>query len=88
MKKAIEAESAVHELVPLGSNWQTDVDFHRKPAFDELVDFINNSAKGALDFLEINYNAFTITGCWANIAPQGTKHRVHNHPNNYLSGVY
>ena len=88
LKKAIEAESAVREPVPSGSNWQTDVDFHRKPAFAELVDFINNSAKGAFDFLEIKYNAFTITGCWANIAPQGTKHRVHNHPNNYLSGVY
>lgn len=88
LKKAIEAESAVRESVPLGSNWQTDVDLHRKPAFTELVDFINKSAKGAFDFLEIKYDGFTITGCWANIAPQGTKHRVHNHPNNYLSGVY
>ena len=88
LKKAIEAESAVRETQRLGSNWQTDVDFHRKPAFAELVNFINNSAKGAFDFLEIKYNTFTITGCWANIAPRGTKHRVHNHPNNYLSGVY
>ena len=88
LKKAIEAESAVRETVPRGSNWQTDVNFHRQPAFAELVDFINNSAKGAFDFLEIKYDTFAITGCWGNIAPPGTKHRVHNHPNNYLSGVY
>jgi uncharacterized protein (TIGR02466 family) len=88
LKQAIEAESAVRESVPLGSNWQTDVDLHRKPAFAEAVDFFNKSAKGAFDFLEIKYDDFIITGCWANIAPRGTKHRVHNHPNNYLSGVY
>lgn len=29
-----------------------------------------------------------ITGCWANINPPGSYHPTHNHPNNYLSGVY
>src|SRR5262249_10108038 len=29
-----------------------------------------------------------ITGCWANINMPGAGHRLHNHPNNYLSGVY
>ena len=30
----------------------------------------------------------SITGCWANINPPGAYHPTHNHPNNYLSGVY
>ena len=29
-----------------------------------------------------------ITGCWANINPPSAYHPTHNHPNNYLSGVY
>ena len=29
-----------------------------------------------------------ITGCWANINPPAAYHPTHNHPNNYLSGVY
>ncbi len=41
-----------------------------------------------LRFLKISYDAFENTGCWANINPSGTAHKMHNHPNNYLSGVY
>jgi hypothetical protein len=29
-----------------------------------------------------------ITGCWANVNPPGSYHPTHNHPNNFLSGVY
>ena len=29
-----------------------------------------------------------ITGCWANVNPHGPYHPTHNHPNNFLSGVY
>ena len=41
-----------------------------------------------LRFLKISYDAFENTGCWANINPRETAHKMHNHPNNYLSGVY
>ena len=38
--------------------------------------------------MKIGYDAFEITGCWGNINPRETPHKMHNHPNNYLSGVY
>ena len=41
-----------------------------------------------LRFLKISYDAFEITGCWVNINPSRATHKMHNHPNNYLSGVY
>ena len=34
------------------------------------------------------YDSFEITGCWANIGAVNAGHHLHNHPNNYLSGVY
>lgn len=39
-------------------------------------------------FLKIGLQAFEITGCWANVHGRGASHGVHNHPNNFLSGVY
>ena len=33
-------------------------------------------------------NAFEMTACWASVLTRGASHRVHSHPNNYLSGVY
>jgi uncharacterized protein (TIGR02466 family) len=38
--------------------------------------------------LKIGYDAIEITGCWANINAKGASHRMHAHPNNFLSGVY
>jgi uncharacterized protein (TIGR02466 family) len=43
---------------------------------------------GILRFLRISYDAFDITACWATVLAPGAEHRVHSHPNNYLSGVY
>ena len=44
--------------------------------------------KGALRFWRIGDNAIELTGCWANVLGKGAAHRLHNHPNNFLSGVY
>ncbi len=41
-----------------------------------------------LDFVAVSHDGFAITGCWANIAAPGAPHKIHTHPNNYLSGVY
>ena len=41
-----------------------------------------------LRFLKISYDALEITGCWVNINPSRATHKMHNHPNNYLSDVY
>ena len=36
----------------------------------------------------IGCDAFEITGCWATVLAKGAVHKVHSHPNNFLSGVY
>ena len=41
-----------------------------------------------LGFLRIGQEAFEITGCWATVLATGAMHRIHSHPNNFLSGVY
>ncbi len=75
------------QLTP-GQTWQTEQDLHRREAFAELMPYIREAASSTLDFLEIEYDAFEITGCWANANPHGAPHVPHTHPNNYLSGVY
>ena len=41
-----------------------------------------------LEHLKISYRAFEITAFWANISMPSAEHRMHCHPNNFLSGVY
>ena len=75
------------ELQP-GKAWQSDQSLHRLDEFRELVSCINEIATNMLDYLKIGYNAFEITACWANVSAPGGAHRIHSHPNNFLSGVY
>jgi len=42
----------------------------------------------ALAFLRVDHPQVLITGCWANVNASGAAHRMHAHPNNFLSGVY
>lgn len=72
----------------VGTSWQTDSDMHTRPEFADLTLLLRKAAKAALDFLQIDYRDFSITGCWANFNPAGGLNSVHTHPNNYLSGVY
>ncbi|MFQ5776026.1 MAG: 2OG-Fe(II) oxygenase family protein [Kiloniellaceae bacterium] len=71
-----------------GQTWQTEARLHRLEEFRDLVAIFKAAAKGVLDRLEVDYGEFEITGCWANVNPTGGVHPAHNHPNNYLSGVY
>ncbi len=71
-----------------GETWQTEARLHTLPEFQDLMRVFMTASKGVLDKLEIEYGDFEITGCWANVNPKGGAHPVHNHPNNYLSGVY
>ena len=75
-------------LPRLGAFWQTHTDMHIRPEFADLTSLIRKATKAALDFLQIDYRDFSITGCWANFNPPGGLHGAHTHPNNYLSGVY
>ena len=68
--------------------WQSGQTLHRLEEFRELVAGANEVTATVLEFLRIGYDAFEITACWANMSPKGARHRIHCHPNNFLSAVY
>jgi uncharacterized protein (TIGR02466 family) len=61
---------------------------HQAEDFRELMDCVRHVASGILRFLKIGYDDFEITACWATVLAPGAAHKVHSHPNNFLSGVY
>jgi uncharacterized protein (TIGR02466 family) len=71
-----------------GQGWQSEQTLHEREEFRDLVACVNNAARSVLRFLRIGYDAFEITGCWATVLARGAAHKVHSHPNNFLSGVY
>jgi uncharacterized protein (TIGR02466 family) len=68
--------------------WQSHQELHTRPELSELAACIQEAAAAILRFLRVGYDACEITGCWVNCNPPGASHRMHSHPNNYLSGVY
>ena len=77
----------IPQLAP-GQGWQSDKTLHELEEFRDLVSCVTNAVKSVLRFLRIAYDAFEVTGCWANILAKGAAHKTHNHPNNFLSCVY
>ena len=71
-----------------GESWQSDQRLHELDRLGEFVHCINEAADSVLDYLRIDHAGFKITGCWANVSAPGAGHPAHNHPNNYLSGIY
>lgn len=71
-----------------GDRWQTENNLENRPELQELMSVVMGHAGEALSSLRIQHNGYLVTGCWANIKPEGAGHRPHTHPNNYLSGVY
>ena len=71
-----------------GQGWQSMQTLHEREEFRDLMSCINKAATSILHFLKIGYDAFEVTGCWANVLAKGAAHRAHSHPNNFLSGVY
>jgi uncharacterized protein (TIGR02466 family) len=71
-----------------GSAWQSAHDLHELPELGELVACFRDAVRSVLRFLHVSHDDFTITGCWANLYAPGAAHRMHTHPNNFLSGVY
>ena len=88
LKAEIERIIAPRPRIAPGSNWQTQQDLHKRPAFAEFVKLVETAARGVARFLQVDQYPMAITGCWANVNPPGAYHRMHHHPNNYLSGVY
>jgi uncharacterized protein (TIGR02466 family) len=77
-------------LPPLapGHGWQSIQTLHALEDFQDLVSCVRRAVSGILRFLRVGYDTFEITACWATVLATGAAHRVHHHPNNYLSGVY
>ncbi len=88
--------TAVHTLLvelaagarAAGTLWQSGHALHRRATCAPLVRLIESAVGEVLEFLKIGRREFAITGCWANVAARGGWHRMHAHPNNFLSGVY
>lgn len=78
------------QLPPLsaGQGWQSGHELHRRDELRELVSCVKRGVTSVLRFLRIGHDAFEITGCWATVLAKGAAHKAHNHPNNFLSGVY
>ena len=71
-----------------GEKLQTDKNLHTLEEFRDLTGFIHGAATGVLEFLKVDYDTFEINACWANISAPQDRHRLHTHPNSFLSGVY
>ena len=71
-----------------GAAWQSTADLNKLPELGDLVACIDAALSHVLEFLRVSYGRIQITGCWANVNAPGASHRMHAHPNNYLSGVY
>lgn len=88
IKKKLDELTVDRPRLSSGKMWQTEQRLHSLDEFEELTTLIHETVKGVLDFLQVVYDSFEITGCWANISATGARHNAHGHPNNYLSGVY
>ena len=71
-----------------GAKLQTEQHLDRLPEMAELNQVMAQAVDSILDFLKIEHDGFVTTGCWANIGTQGSPHKMHSHPNNFLSAVY
>jgi uncharacterized protein (TIGR02466 family) len=71
-----------------GAKLQTEQTLHLRPEMAPLVRIANGAVESVLDFLKVQHEGFKITGCWANLGAPGSPHKMHSHPNNFLSGVY
>lgn len=78
------------DLSPLapGEGWQSVQTLHTLDDFQDLVACVQRAVAGILRFLRIGCDEFEITACWATILAPGAQHKAHQHPNNFLSGVY
>jgi uncharacterized protein (TIGR02466 family) len=78
------------DLPPLapGTGWQSVQTLHKLDEFRDLVSCVHRIVAGVLQFLRVGHDEFEITACWATVLAPGGEHKIHHHPNNFLSGVY
>jgi uncharacterized protein (TIGR02466 family) len=87
MRTLAEIGAPLAGLKPAES-WQSEHGLHELDGFRAVADCIKDAAESVLAYVKVGHAGVAITGCWANLNAPGAGHRVHNHPNNYLSGVY
>ena len=77
-------------LPPLepGQGWQSEQTMHEREELRQLHSCVSQVARSVLRFLRIGQESLEVTGCWATVLGKGAMHRVHSHPNNFLSSVY
>jgi uncharacterized protein (TIGR02466 family) len=75
-------------LLAPGHGWQSIPTLHTLEELRDLVSCVRRVVAGILQFLKVGYDVFEISACWATVLATGAAHRVHHHPNNYLSAVY
>lgn len=77
-------------LPPLeaGRGWQSPQTLHERQELRELVSCIEHCSAAIFKFLRLGDAEFEITACWATVLAPGAAHKLHRHPNNFLSGVY
>lgn len=85
---AITAMRRSRPELTAGQGWQSERNLHERDELQELGASIQQAARTVLRFLRVGYDAVEITGCWANVLAPGASHKMHSHPNNFLSGVY
>jgi uncharacterized protein (TIGR02466 family) len=71
-----------------GQGWQSSQALHERDALRPLFACVERAAAGILRFLRVGDEALEVTACWATVLAPGAAHKLHNHPNNFLSGVY
>lgn len=86
--EAVTALRADSPPLSAGQGWQSGQALHEREDFRPLTDCIDRAAASILRFLRIGSEHCEITGCWANVLAPGAAHKIHSHPNNFLSGVY
>lgn len=82
-----EMRAGLPTLAP-GEAWQSGTALHRREELRDLGECIHAGLTTILRFLRIGDEPCEITGCWINVLAHGSAHRLHSHPNNFLSGVY
>ena len=84
----VRAERATTADPEAGQVWQSRHGLHRLPALEPLVSRIRAGVGQVLAFLRVGTAPFEITGLWVNLQAPGGAVRMHDHPSNFLSGVY